>query len=202
MKAIYLETSALLAWLLGEPSAAEVKSRVDAAQTVATSCLTLLEAERALVRAETQGLLNAGQAERLKGLLCRSKAGWVLMEISEEVRARAGRMFPAEPVRTLDAIHGLFMGGIHGIRRTGSAALDLAYVASGRLDGFFEFMLQPWDFAAGRLLIAEAGGATSDCLGAELPLATSTVAAAATPELLRALLAIVGPCVPEPAAGR
>jgi uncharacterized protein with PIN domain len=105
LKTVYLETSALLAWLLGEPSAAEVKSRVDAAQTVATSCLTLLEAERALIRGETQGILKAGQAEKLRGLLSRSKAGWVLMEISEEVRARANRVFPSEPVRTPDAIH-------------------------------------------------------------------------------------------------
>ncbi len=105
MKALYLETSALLSWLLGEPSASEVKSRVDAAQIVATSSLTLLEAERALVRGETQGILKAAEAEKLRGLLSRSKAGWVLMEISQEVRERAARVFPAEPVRTLDAIH-------------------------------------------------------------------------------------------------
>src|SRR5260221_5066068 len=46
----------------------------------------------------------------------------------------------------------------HGVRRAGSAALDLAYVASGRLDGFWEFGLNPWDMAAGILLIEEAGG--------------------------------------------
>ncbi len=45
-----------------------------------------------------------------------------------------------------------------GLRRPGSAALDLAYVATGRLDGFFEKGLQPWDMAAGALLITEAGG--------------------------------------------
>ncbi len=48
-----------------------------------------------------------------------------------------------------------------GIRRMGSAALDLAYVACGRFDGYFEFGLQPWDIAAGSLLIEEAGGAVS-----------------------------------------
>lgn len=48
-----------------------------------------------------------------------------------------------------------------GIRRMGSAALDLAYVACGRYDGYFEFGLQPWDIAAGALLISEAGGAVS-----------------------------------------
>ena len=53
----------------------------------------------------------------------------------------------------------------HGVRRAGSAALDLAYVASGRLDGFWEFGLNPWDMAAGLLLITEAGGKCSDMKG-------------------------------------
>ena len=52
-----------------------------------------------------------------------------------------------------------------GVRRAGSAALDLAYVAAGRLDGFWEFGLQPWDCAAGALLIREAGGLVSDMDG-------------------------------------
>ena len=53
----------------------------------------------------------------------------------------------------------------HGVRRAGSAALDLAYVASGRLDAFWEFGLNPWDMAAGVLLVAEAGGRVSDMHG-------------------------------------
>lgn len=53
----------------------------------------------------------------------------------------------------------------HGIRRPGSAALDLAYVACGRLDGFWEFGLNPWDMAAGLLIVREAGGRTSDMKG-------------------------------------
>jgi myo-inositol-1(or 4)-monophosphatase len=53
----------------------------------------------------------------------------------------------------------------HGVRRAGAAALDLAYVACGRLDGFWEFSLNPWDMAAGLLLVAEAGGRYSDMLG-------------------------------------
>lgn len=51
------------------------------------------------------------------------------------------------------------------IRRTGSAALDFAYVAAGRLDGYFEIGLQPWDMAAGTLLVREAGGVVSDFAG-------------------------------------
>ena len=53
----------------------------------------------------------------------------------------------------------------HGIRRTGSAAIDLAYVASGRSDGFWEFSLNPWDMAAGVLMVEEAGGRISDMRG-------------------------------------
>jgi myo-inositol-1(or 4)-monophosphatase len=53
----------------------------------------------------------------------------------------------------------------HGVRRCGSAAIDLAYVACGRLDGFWEFGLNPWDMAAGRLLVAEAGGRYSGMRG-------------------------------------
>jgi myo-inositol-1(or 4)-monophosphatase len=53
----------------------------------------------------------------------------------------------------------------HGVRRAGSAALDLAYLAAGRLDGFWEFNLHPWDFAAGRLMVEEAGGKVTDMNG-------------------------------------
>lgn len=53
----------------------------------------------------------------------------------------------------------------HGVRRAGSAAIDLAYVACGRLDAFWEFGLSPWDMAAGILLIEEAGGKCSDMHG-------------------------------------
>lgn len=56
------------------------------------------------------------------------------------------------------------------IRRTGSAALDLAYVACGRTGGFFETLLSPWDFAAGMLLVTEAGGQVTDYTGEPLNL--------------------------------
>src|SRR5438034_8751491 len=53
----------------------------------------------------------------------------------------------------------------HGVRRAGSAALDLACVASGRFEGFWEFNLNPWDVAAGVLLVREAGGQVTDMAG-------------------------------------
>lgn len=61
------------------------------------------------------------------------------------------------------------MRASHGIRRAGSAALDLAYVAAGRVDGFFEIGLSPWDVAAGMLLVTEAGGHISGWPGDKSP---------------------------------
>ena len=58
-----------------------------------------------------------------------------------------------------------FMLSTSGIRRPGSASLDLAYVACGRFDGFWEIGLSPWDMAAGALLVLEAGGFVSDFAG-------------------------------------
>ncbi|MDN2580052.1 inositol monophosphatase family protein [Aquibium sp. ELW1220] len=69
------------------------------------------------------------------------------------------------------------MGEVSGIRRMGAAALDLAYVAAGRLDGFWESGLSPWDMAAGLLLIREAGGFASDREGGQEMFETGNVVA-------------------------
>jgi myo-inositol-1(or 4)-monophosphatase len=66
---------------------------------------------------------------------------------------------------------------VAGLRRFGAAALDLAWVAAGRLDGYWERGLKPWDMAAGLILIREAGGFVGDCDGADDVLATGNVAA-------------------------
>jgi len=65
----------------------------------------------------------------------------------------------------------------HGVRRAGSAALDLAYVASGRLEAFWEFNLNPWDTAAGILLVQEAGGQVTDFAGGAFQLNSREVLA-------------------------
>jgi myo-inositol-1(or 4)-monophosphatase len=75
---------------------------------------------------------------------------------------------------------------IRDLRRAGAAALDLAYVAAGRVDAFYERGLKRWDEAAGRLLVKEAGGVVSD-----LPGERPGVIAAATPELLGALEPVI-----------
>ena len=86
------------------------------------------------------------------------------------------------------------IGKCAGVRRTGSAALDLAYVASGRLDGFWEFGLKPWDIAAGSLLIQEAGGLISDLQGGEDYLNNGDVIAG-TPKVFKSLLQTIVPAV-------
>ena len=70
------------------------------------------------------------------------------------------------------------MGATSGVRRFGAAALDLAYVAAGRYDGFWEFGLFPWDLAAGLLLVREAGGFVSDLAGGQTMMQSGDVLAA------------------------
>jgi myo-inositol-1(or 4)-monophosphatase len=72
-----------------------------------------------------------------------------------------------------------FIRRAQGIRRTGSAALDLAYVAAGRFDGFFEFSLKPWDIAAGALLVKEAGGVVTQMDGSPFDVMRGDVLASA-----------------------
>jgi len=81
-----------------------------------------------------------------------------------------------------------------GIRRPGSAALDLAYVAAGRVDGFWELGLKPWDTAAGTLLIQEAGGRVGTLGGNEYQLGANIVAGA--PKVYEALIEALAPHVP------
>lgn len=83
-----------------------------------------------------------------------------------------------------------FVGQCAGIRSTGSAALDLAYVATGRLDGFWAFSMQPWDIAAGSLLVQEAGGLISDLHGGETYLEQGDVIAG-TPKVFKSVLQTV-----------
>lgn len=79
---------------------------------------------------------------------------------------------------TLAAMNRLLTKKIHGIRRFGAASLDLAMTAAGQFSGYFEYQLGPWDFAAGRLLVEEAGGKVTTCTGGALPLRKSSLIAA------------------------
>jgi myo-inositol-1(or 4)-monophosphatase len=83
-------------------------------------------------------------------------------------RALVGTGFPFLEHQDVDAFMAMLRGIITktaGVRRAGAASLDLAYVAAGRLDGFWELGLQPWDMAAGVLMVQEAGGIVGDVDG-------------------------------------
>jgi len=83
-----------------------------------------------------------------------------------------------------------FMGEARAIRRDGAAALDLAYVAAGRVDGFWEEMLHPWDMMAGRLMVEEAGGVATRFDGSALGMRADEIVAA-NPALHRRMLAVL-----------
>ena len=100
-------------------------------------------------------------------------------------------------IRYLDAYLGMFRAVTEqaaGVRRPGAAALDLAYVAAGRVDAFWEIGLSPWDTAAGTLLIQEAGGRIGTLSGGEYRQEGHIVAG--TPKVYAALLETLAPHVP------
>jgi myo-inositol-1(or 4)-monophosphatase len=104
-----------------------------------------------------------------------------------------GTGFPFRSLEQLDAYLRIFKRITEeaaGVRRPGSAALDLAYVAAGRLDGFWEFGLSPWDMAAGALLIVEAGGFVADFAGEANYLATGNLVCG-NPKVFPQLLKLV-----------
>jgi predicted nucleic acid-binding protein len=105
VNAVYLETSAVLRWLFGEPEAPKIVNSVREAAEPVCSALTLLEAQRALTRAERERPSRARNIRLLRRQLAEASADWDMMEITPDIRLRAGEPFPVEPVRTLDAIH-------------------------------------------------------------------------------------------------
>jgi myo-inositol-1(or 4)-monophosphatase len=89
------------------------------------------------------------------------------------------------------------MGEVAGVRRAGTASLDLAYVAAGRVDGFWEMGLQPWDIAAGLILVREAGGFVTEPNGGKNILASGNVVAS-NAKLHKDLLALIaGPAATD-----
>ncbi len=111
--------------------------------------------------------------------------------------ALIGTGFPYRDFTHLDAYTGMFRDLVQktsGLRRPGSAALDLAWLAAGRTDGFFEIGLNPWDIAAGCLLVIEAGGLVSDFAGEENYLQSGNIVAG-SPKVFVQLLQAIGPHV-------
>lgn len=109
-----------------------------------------------------------------------------------------GTGFPYSNFEHLDAYMAMLKKVIKntaGVRRPGSAALDLAWMAAGRLDAFWELNLKPWDIAAGALLIKEAGGMVADISGSSLDLERGHIVAG-NARTLAALMKMIGPHVP------
>ncbi|MCB1787701.1 MAG: inositol monophosphatase [Chromatiaceae bacterium] len=113
--------------------------------------------------------------------------------------ALVGTGIPFRDQRYMDAYLGMlkdFARETAGVRRPGSAALDFAYVAAGRLDGFWELGLSKWDFAAGALLVQEAGGVVSDIRGGSQHLDSGNVVTAGV-RLHRAMVDVIRPHLPD-----
>lgn len=109
-------------------------------------------------------------------------------------RALIGTGFPFKALDRLPAYLdslGRVLEATSGVRRGGAAALDLAYLAEGRFDGFWELHLNPWDFAAGIVLVQEAGGVMERVEGGALTLETGSVLGASSRAQLDALRALV-----------
>jgi myo-inositol-1(or 4)-monophosphatase len=106
-----------------------------------------------------------------------------------------GTGFPFRYFEHVDAYLGILRDMMHktaGVRRPGAAALDLAWVAAGRIDGFWEIGLSPWDMAAGALLITEAGGLVGDLSGEQNYLETGNIVGG-NPKVFSQLLQIIAP---------
>ena len=106
-----------------------------------------------------------------------------------------GTGFPFRDFETLDEYLGMFRAltaRTAGLRRAGSAALDIAYVAAGRLDGFWELGLSPWDMAAGALLVQEAGGLVGDFRGEPGYLESGRIVCG-NPKIFAQMLQVIGP---------
>lgn len=110
-----------------------------------------------------------------------------------------GTGFPFREFSHVDAYLAIFKDLIPrtvGLRRPGSASLDLAYVAAGRYDGFWEIGLAPWDIAAGCLLITEAGGLVGDLEGNDTQLESGNIVAG-NPKVFGQLLQVIAPHLTE-----
>lgn len=102
---VYAESSAVLAWLLGEPSGEPVRRLLADADVVLASDLTLVECDRVLNRATALGEMKEGDAADRRARLNAAAASWHVARLTPEVVERARRPFPLEPIRTLDALH-------------------------------------------------------------------------------------------------
>lgn len=102
---VYAESSAVLAWLLGQDRGEEVAGALARAAGIVASDLTVVECERVLIRAWSTGLISEAHQRDQSAALARAVNHWTRLRIDEEVVERSRRPFPVEPIRTPDALH-------------------------------------------------------------------------------------------------
>jgi predicted nucleic acid-binding protein len=102
---LYAESSAVLAWLLDESAAPQVRKSLASADMVVASDLTIVECDRVLHRAAALGDLTEADAADRRAHLATAASHWHVLRIGPEVVERARQPFPGPPIRTLDAIH-------------------------------------------------------------------------------------------------
>ena len=102
---LYAESSAVLAWLLGEPTQDAIIDALSGADVVATSALTMVECVRGLRRARITRRISAAEEDAATRLLDSALRSWNILELTDDVVQHARQRFPHEPVRTLDALH-------------------------------------------------------------------------------------------------
>lgn len=131
----------------------------------------------------------AGGGAHLNGVRC------AVSTLTDPQRALIGTGFPfkdPEDIAPYQAQMSRVMAGVSGVRRPGAASIDLASVACGRFDAFWENQLSPWDFAAGMLLVREAGGVATDLGGQRLSGLESSSVLAGGPGMYGWLKSVLG----------
>lgn len=102
---LYAESSAVLAWLLSAPEGDRVRGALADAEEILTSDLTLVECDRALIRARVLFRLRESEATRRRRAFEAAASRWTLLRITPAIVERARQPFPGDPIRTLDALH-------------------------------------------------------------------------------------------------
>lgn len=134
---VYVESSAVLSWLLGETTERSVRSVLDEAERVVTSALTAVECARALTRARVLSRITPTQELAALQLLQQAEQSWDVHALTDNVLMRARMPMPGDPVRTLDALHVATMVALRdSVGAVTVLSLDERVRACATLSGF------------------------------------------------------------------
>ena len=102
---LYVETSAVMAWLLGDERGETARAQLAVADVIFTSDLTLIECDRMIRRAAITECVTASDALQIQAIIDTASFHWTILDIDPDIVHRSRRLFPREPIRALDAIH-------------------------------------------------------------------------------------------------